>query len=1102
MKKIYFLFIALMFSSLLYAQDCLDDTEPPVLSCPENIVVENDPGEIGAVINIPIHLGNPFASGDVNVLLVYADFNTYAQDVQTKLLATGKVTSVDLRNASGTVPTLAELEGYDAVLVWRNGSFPDAEGLGNVLVDYINGGGGVVVGALATSTGSFPAGAFATDEFQVIIPGTRIWDTPATLGTVHLPDHPLMTDVTSFDGGIQSYRAGLTTLTTGSFPVADWNDGNPLIAAKENVGTSNVRRVDINLFPPSLDVDVNSWLPTTDGAQIMANALVWVSNPPPENAIIVDDNCSDVTLTNDFNDEASPSGFYPIGTTTVTVKATDEAGNSSTCTFTVTVEDNVDPVAVCKEAGTGSAAYVSSTAGEPWGSPTNQQAMDLVFGSGNWDQLYYETLDAGTLFSNDYDFIFMEGGDYNANIMETFVDANISAMETWVANGGNLLLNAAPNEGDGMNWGFWGVELVYNGGIYTSIAEATNPAHPIFAGPFTPVIPGPYSGDSYAHAILPEELNVTVLMHNADDPTQYVLSYAEWGSGLVFFGGMTTTNWHSPQPQATNLRANMLDFLSKAMLEFQLDNDGNVTITPADIDGGSFDNAGIASMEVNPSEFGIDDVGEKVVTLTVTDYAGNTSTCTTTILINGDHLMSPDVVANPLEVYLDTNGRYVLKQADLEEMAEGTTDNLTPFEELELSAYPRIFVCDNLGEIIHTRLTVEDADGNIARAWTTVTVHDTLPPAFVPVNDIEIVLEPGLAESSIDYPVLEVLDNCTLMPELIEGLGPDGIFPAGITTETWVVEDGGGNTDTLSFTVTIITTNDLPTIDPIEDITANEDDPPVMVELSGISYGNDIDEQTITVSAESDNTELVSAISVNYASGSTGSLEIELAPDLYGNALITITVEDSEGGIVTESFTLTVNSVNDTPFVVNPIADQVVNASYVLKVPVSSELGELFDDPDGDELTISAMLENGDPLPAWTEMMNDSLVFSPMIEDTGCVHIVVMATDPDGAAATDTFQLCVEGYPVNAGQITFTDFNVNMYPNPVFEICIFYFTQKSLINQNGTKADPRKNCKNAIIQTRRFIDKMRKNFTLWILILQFKHSALVLISKFSSDFYK
>src|SRR5690606_25870320 len=104
---------------------------------------------------------------------------------------------------------------------------------------------------------------------------------------------------------------------------------------------------------------------------------------------------------------------------------------------------------------------------------------------------------------------------------------------------------------------------------------------------------------------------------------------------------------------------------------------------------------------------------------------------------------------------------------------------------------------------------------------TTVTVLDTFPPAFVPVDDIEITLGPGLTESAIEYPVIEVLDNCTLIPELIEGLGPDGVFPAGTTSETWVVEDGGGNTDTLSFTVTISTTNDLPTIDAIADTTVD-----------------------------------------------------------------------------------------------------------------------------------------------------------------------------------------------------------------------------------------------------------------------------------------
>ncbi|SHG07033.1 Por secretion system C-terminal sorting domain-containing protein, partial [Mariniphaga anaerophila] len=43
---------------------------------------------------------------------------------------------------------------------------------------------------------------------------------------------------------------------------------------------------------------------------------------------------------------------------------------------------------------------------------------------------------------------------------------------------------------------------------------------------------------------------------------------------------------------------------------------------------------------------------------------------------------------------------------------------------------------------------------------------------------------------------------------------------------------------------------------------------------------------------------------------------------------------------------------------------------------------------------------------------------------------VVKATDTEGAFATDTFRLCVEGYPVSAEDISAEAFSVNLYPNP------------------------------------------------------------------------
>jgi hypothetical protein len=884
------------------------------------------------------------------------------------------------------------------------------------------------------------------------------------------------------------------------------------------------------------------------------------ANPCPEDIVVDNDSAScgavvDYTVTapekgSVLQTAGLPTGSeFPVGTTTNCFRLIDSLDVETTCCFTVTVNDTEAPVAVCKEAGgTGKAAYVTSNVGFTWwrSDGINESLMDSVFGNGNWDRFYFETVDAGALLSSNYDFIYMDGGNEMADEMETFVDANISAMETWVANGGNLFLNSAPNEGDGMDWGFWGVKLQYNSGPYSLTVEATDPLHPIFTGPFTPVIAGPYNGNEYALAIIPEELNVNVLMHNIADTTMHVLSSIEWGTGKVFFGGMTPTNWHLTMPEALNLKANMLHYLgTKTKLEFQLDNTGIATITPEDIDGGSFDNCGsIDSMEIDRNTFTIDDLGEQEVTLTVFDAAGNSSTCTSTITISSSDKEEPQVVANPMTVYLDETGNYKFNLQDLEVMAAGTTDNKTPFDELKLVAYPKMFNCAQIGEIIHVRLTVEDEDGNNARKWTTVTVldtiapmavcrnievyldengqavitpeqvndttsfdacgiesitldrdtlscidlgetsvtlivtdlsgnvgtctamvmvHDTLPPLPLAVADVEIEVEPGVCETLVEYPVDVVTDNCGTVLEQTAGLGPDGLFPLGTTTETWIATDDAGNTAEITFNVIVTTTNALPTLDTVINVIADEDTSPVTVDLSGISYGIDCAEQEVTVSAIADNTDLVTAVTVEYVDGEpTGSVMITLAPDKNGTSDITVTVEDSEGGSITQSFTLTVNPVNDSPVVVYPIADQVINASYVLKLPISSDLGNLFQDPDGDELSVSVMLDNGDPLPAWAQIVGDTLVFSPMIADTGCIQIVVKAIDPSGMFANNPFKLCIDGYPVSSPRLNESAFDVKMYPNPtngrvnieinnaagISDVAVFSITGKEVLRKN------------------------------------------------------
>jgi hypothetical protein len=60
---------------------------------------------------------------------------------------------------------------------------------------------------------------------------------------------------------------------------------------------------------------------------------------------------------------------------------------------------------------------------------------------------------------------------------------------------------------------------------------------------------------------------------------------------------------------------------------------GTVSITAAQVNNGSSDACGIASMSVSPNSFTCANVGANTVTLTVTDVNGNTSTCTATVTV-------------------------------------------------------------------------------------------------------------------------------------------------------------------------------------------------------------------------------------------------------------------------------------------------------------------------------------------------------------------------------------------------------------------------------------------------------------------------------------
>ncbi|HEY9302332.1 MAG TPA: Calx-beta domain-containing protein, partial [Phormidium sp.] len=104
---------------------------------------------------------------------------------------------------------------------------------------------------------------------------------------------------------------------------------------------------------------------------------------------------------------------------------------------------------------------------------------------------------------------------------------------------------------------------------------------------------------------------------------------------------------------------------------------------------------------------------------------------------------------------------------------------------------------------------------------------------------------------------------------------------------------------------------------------------------------------------------------------------------------------------------LIVNPVNDPPFVFNLITDQttITNDLFNYSFPADT-----FKDIDvGDNLTYTASLINGVPLPNWLffNSLTRNFVGQPSASDVGTFTLMVKATDNAGASVTNPFNLTV-----------------------------------------------------------------------------------------------
>lgn len=231
----------------------------------------------------------------------------------------------------------------------------------------------------------------------------------------------------------------------------------------------------------------------------------------------------------------------------------------------------------------------------------------------------------------------------------------------------------------------------------------------------------------------------------------------------------------------------------------QLDATGNVSITGADIDGGSTDNCAIASLTAIPSAFTCAEVGDNAVELIVTDVNGNSGSCTATVTVEDN--IPPTVLCMDATVYLDATGNVTITTATVD---AGTTDNCGIGS---LTVSPSSFDCDETGSTTVTLSAIDD-NGNTGSCTAEVTVLDTIPPTITCPADITVSNDPGVCEAFVTVPVPMSDDNCgsgtaTLTNDFNGTDNASGVYPEGTTTVTWTITDASGNSTSCTMDVTV-----------------------------------------------------------------------------------------------------------------------------------------------------------------------------------------------------------------------------------------------------------------------------------------------------------
>ncbi|UCC78830.1 MAG: S8 family serine peptidase [Candidatus Zixiibacteriota bacterium] len=168
---------------------------------------------------------------DMNVMVVASDG---ASQFVSELAGFDDIDTVIYFDARNGTPTMQDLDGISIVVVWSNYQFLDPVGMGNVLADYVDLGGSVLIQQFSFGSGWELQGRLMS-EYSPFSPGDISYSTKS-LGNYN-PNHQIMDSVTA----ITDYFASDVSIVNNGVWVAYYDDDTPFVAYNpaENVVAIN-----------------------------------------------------------------------------------------------------------------------------------------------------------------------------------------------------------------------------------------------------------------------------------------------------------------------------------------------------------------------------------------------------------------------------------------------------------------------------------------------------------------------------------------------------------------------------------------------------------------------------------------------------------------------------------------------------------------------------------------------------------------------------------------------------------------------------------------------------------------------------------------------